>query len=118
MQTIFTDVGESAWFSGYVKYCQSVGIVSGRSKTIFDPNAKVTGVEAALMCLRVMGYDPAKAGIGGSSWSMTTIGLADENGLLDERQQHHSDHRSAASVRCSDHVQHDFRFHCKVVQRL
>ena len=84
MQTTFTDVGESAWFSGYVKYCQSVGIVSGRSKTIFDPNAKVTGVEAALMCLRVMGYDPAKAGIGGSSWSMTTIGLADENGLLDD----------------------------------
>ena len=78
MQTTFTDVGESAWFSGYVKYCQSVGIVSGRSKTIFDPNAKVTGVEAALMCLRVMGYDPAKAGIGGSSWSMTTIGLADD----------------------------------------
>ncbi|MBS7226418.1 MAG: hypothetical protein KH050_14005, partial [Clostridiaceae bacterium] len=38
----------------------------------------------ALMCLRVMGYDPAKAGIGGSSWSMTTIGLADENGLLDD----------------------------------
>ena len=36
------------------------------------------------MCLRVMGYDPAKAGIGGSSWSMTTIGLADENGLLDD----------------------------------
>ena len=31
-----------------------------------------------------MGYDPAKAGIGGSSWSMTTIGLADENGLLDD----------------------------------
>ena len=84
MQTTFTDVGESAWFSGYVKYCQSVGIVSGRSKTIFDPNAKVTGVEAALMCLRVMGYDPAKAGIGGSTWSIKTIGLATEAGLLDD----------------------------------
>ena len=84
MQTTFTDVGESAWFSGYVKYCQSVGIVSGRDAKTFDPNAKVTGVEAALMCLRVMGYDPAKANIGGSTWSTTTIGLADENGLLDD----------------------------------
>ena len=84
MKTTFTDVPESAWYAGYVKYCQSVGIVSGRSDKIFDPNAKVTGVEAALMCLRVMGYDPAKAGIGGSTWSMTTIGLADENGLLDD----------------------------------
>lgn len=84
MQTTFTDVGESAWFSGYVKYCQSVGIVSGRDAKTFDPNAKVTGVEAALMCLRVMGYDPTKANIGGSTWSTTTIGLADENGLLDD----------------------------------
>ena len=84
MKTTFTDVADSAWYAGYVKYCQSVGIVSGRSKTIFDPNSDVSGVEAALMCLRVMGYDPAKAGIGGSTWSTTTIGLATENGLLDD----------------------------------
>ena len=84
MQTTFTDVGESAWFSGYVKYCQSVGIVSGRSKTIFDPNAKVTGVEAALMCLRTAGYDAAKAGIGGAVWANKTLSLANEAGLLDD----------------------------------
>ena len=84
MQTTFTDVGDSAWFSGYVKYCQSAGIVSGRSNTTFDPNADVTGIEAALMCLRVMGYDPTKANIGGSTWSTTTIALATENGLLDD----------------------------------
>ena len=84
MKTTFTDVPESAWYAGYVKYCQSVGIVSGRSDKIFDPNANVSGVEAALMCLRVMGYDPAKANIGGSTWSTTTIGLATENGLLDD----------------------------------
>ena len=84
MKTTFTDVADTAWYAGYVKYCQSVGIVSGRSKTTFDPNADVSGVEAALMCLRVMGYDPAKANIGGSNWSTTTIGLATENGLLDD----------------------------------
>ena len=84
MKTTFTDVADTAWYAGYVKYCQSVGIVSGRSDKIFDPNANVSGVEAALMCLRVMGYDPAKANIGGSTWSTTTIGLATENGLLDD----------------------------------
>ena len=84
MKTTFTDVADTAWYAGYVKYCQSVGIVSGRSDKIFDPNANVSGVEAALMCLRVMGYDPAKANIGGSNWSTTTIGLATENGLLDD----------------------------------
>ena len=84
MQTTFTDVPNDAWYAGYVKHCQSVGIVSGKSSTIFDPNANVTGVELALMCLRVMGYDPAKANIGGSTWSTTTIGLATEAGLLED----------------------------------
>ena len=84
MQTTFTDVPADAWYAGYVKHCQSVGIVSGRSETVFDPNSDVTGVELALMCLRVMGYDPAKANIGGSTWSTTTIGLATEAGLLED----------------------------------
>ena len=84
MQTTFTDVPADAWYAGYVKHCQSVGIVSGKSATTFDPNAKVTGVELALMCLRVMGYDPAKVDIGGSTWSIKTIGLATEAGLLDD----------------------------------
>ena len=84
MQTTFQDIPEDAWYAGYVKYCQSVGIVSGTSATTFEPTRDVTGVEAALMCLRVMGYDPARANIGGSTWSTTTIGLATENGLLDD----------------------------------
>ena len=84
MQTTFTDVSSDAWYAGYVKHCQSVGIVSGRSATIFDPNSDVTAVELALMCLRVMGYDPATANIGGSTWSTTTIGLATEAGILDD----------------------------------
>ncbi|MDR3766408.1 MAG: S-layer homology domain-containing protein [Butyricicoccus sp.] len=84
MQTTFTDVPADAWYAGYVKHCQSVGIVSGKSSTIFDPNSNVTGVELALMCLRVMGYDPAKADIGGSTWSTKTIGYAPEAGILDD----------------------------------
>ncbi|MDR3766778.1 MAG: S-layer homology domain-containing protein [Butyricicoccus sp.] len=84
MQTTFTDVPNDAWYAGYVKHCQSVGIVSGKSATVFDPNSNVTGVELALMCLRVMGYDPAKADIGGSTWSTKTIGYATEAGLLED----------------------------------
>ena len=83
-KTTFTDVPADAWYAGYVKYCQSVGIISGRSASIFDPNATVTGVEAALMCLRTMGFSAEKSDIGGSTWSITTIGLASENGILDD----------------------------------
>ena len=83
MQTTFKDVPSDAWYAGYVKHCQAANIVSGTSATTFEPNRDVTGVELALMCLRVMGYDPAKADIGGSTWSTKTIGLATEAGLLD-----------------------------------
>ncbi|WP_122790786.1 S-layer homology domain-containing protein [Intestinibacillus sp. Marseille-P6563] len=82
MQTTFTDVPADAWYAGYVKHCQAAGIVSGKSATIFDPNSNVTGVELALMCLRVIGYDPARADIGGSTWSTKTISLATEAGIL------------------------------------
>ncbi|MGM9612139.1 MAG: S-layer homology domain-containing protein, partial [Butyricicoccus sp.] len=33
MQTTFKDVSNDAWYAGYVKYCQSAGIVSGKSAT-------------------------------------------------------------------------------------
>lgn len=83
MQTSFTDIPSDAWYAGYVKHCQAAGIVSGTSATTFEPERDVTGVELALMCLRVMGYDPEKADIGGSTWSTRTISLATEAGLLD-----------------------------------
>ncbi|WP_122790798.1 S-layer homology domain-containing protein [Intestinibacillus sp. Marseille-P6563] len=83
MQTTFKDVPADAWYAGYVKHCQAAGIVSGTSATTFEPNRDVTGVELALMCLRVMGYDPAKADIGGSTWSTKTISIATEAGILD-----------------------------------
>ncbi|WP_122790781.1 S-layer homology domain-containing protein [Intestinibacillus sp. Marseille-P6563] len=83
MQTTFKDVPADAWYAGYVKHCQAANIVSGTSATTFEPNREVTGVELALMCLRVMGYDPAKADIGGSTWSTKTISLSTEAGILD-----------------------------------
>ena len=86
MQTTFKDVPADAWYAGYVKHCQAAGIVSGTKAdgSAFEPSREVTGVELALMCLRVMGYDPAKADIGGSTWSTKTIGLATEAGILDD----------------------------------
>ena len=84
MQTTFKDVPADAWYAGYVKHCQAAGIVSGTKAdgSAFEPSREVTGVELALMCLRVMGYDPAKADIGGSTWSTKTISIATEAGIL------------------------------------
>ena len=82
-KTSFTDIG-SHWARGYIKYCQSLGIIAGKSNTIFAPNATVTAQEAAKMLLVTLGYDAQKAGLVGAGWASKTNALADENGLLDD----------------------------------
>ena len=82
-KTSFTDIG-SHWARGYIKYCQSLGIIAGKSATIFAPNATVTAQEAAKMLLVTLGYDAEKAGLVGAGWASKTNALADENGLLED----------------------------------
>ena len=82
-KTSFTDIG-THWARGYIKYCQSVGIIAGKSSTIFAPNATVTAQEAAKMLLVTLGYDANKAGLVGAGWAAKTNALADENGLLED----------------------------------
>ena len=79
----FTDIG-SHWARGYIKYCQSLGIIAGKSNTKFCPNDKVTAQEAAKMLLVTLGYDATKAGLTGANWASKTNALADENGLLED----------------------------------
>ena len=82
-KTSFTDIG-SHWARGYIKYCQSLGIIAGKSSTIFAPNANVTAQEAAKMLLVTLGYDATKAGLTGAGWASKTNALADEAGLLED----------------------------------
>ena len=82
-KTSFTDIG-SHWARGYIKYCQSLGIIAGKSNTKFCPNDKVTAQEAAKMLLVTLGYDATKAGLVGANWAAKTNALADENGLLED----------------------------------
>ena len=82
-KTSFTDIG-SHWARGYIKYCQSLGIIAGKSNTKFCPNDKVTAQEAAKMLLVTLGYDATKAGLVGVNWASRTNALADEAGLLDD----------------------------------
>ena len=82
-KTSFTDIG-SHWARGYIKYCQSLGIIAGKSNTKFCPNDKVTAQEAAKMLLVTLGYNATKAGLTGANWASKTNALADENGLLED----------------------------------
>ena len=82
-KTSFTDIG-SHWARGYIKYCQSLGIIAGKSNTKFCPNDKVTAQEAAKMLLVTLGYNADKAGLVGANWASKTNALADEAGLLED----------------------------------
>ena len=82
-KTTFTDIN-GHWAAGYIKYCQSLNIIAGKSNTKFCPNDKVTTQEAAKMLLVTLGYDAKKAGLVGASWASKTNALADENGLLED----------------------------------
>ena len=82
-KTSFTDIG-SHWARGYIKYCQSLGIIAGKSNTIFAPNEKVSAQEAAKMLLVTLGYNAQKAGLVGTGWASKTNALADEAGLLED----------------------------------
>ena len=79
----FADI-KGHWARGYVKYCQSLGIIAGQSATKFAPDQTVTAQEAAKMLLVTLGYDAQKAGLVGTTWASKTNALADENGLLED----------------------------------
>ena len=79
----FADI-KGHWARGYVKYCQSLGIIAGQSATKFAPDQTVTAQEAAKMLLVTLGYNAEKAGLVGAGWASKTNALADENGLLED----------------------------------
>lgn len=58
--TVFTDVPSTHWASGYVQAAYELGVVNGRSATIFDPEANVSYNEAIAMIVRALGYEDDK----------------------------------------------------------
>lgn len=72
------------WAAGYIAYCAQEGIINGKNATTFDPDANVTGTEAAKMVLGALGHKADKAGLVGSAWASTTLSLAKKNNLIGE----------------------------------
>ena len=83
VSTSLTDIS-GHWAEGYIKFCESQGIIAGKGNGIFDPDATVTGTEAAKMLLVLAGYEPSKAGLEGSAWATNTLRHAGAAGILDK----------------------------------
>ena len=75
-----TDIA-SHWAKGHINYCYTTGIIAGRGNGTFDPNAGVTGTEAAKMLLVAIGYDPNVEGLVGTDWELNTNALATRLGI-------------------------------------
>ena len=71
------------WAAGYISYCASNHIIDGRSANVFDPEAPVTGTEAAKMALTSLGYDSSIQGYVGNNWAVRVLQDAKKNGLFD-----------------------------------
>lgn len=56
MSPVFSDVSESHWGYNAIMIMHNMGIINGRSDTIFDPDAGVTFNEAVKMLVAALGY--------------------------------------------------------------
>lgn len=56
-KTIFEDVPENAWYSGYVYWATTLGITQGTTPTTFRPDREVTYDEMITFAMRALGYN-------------------------------------------------------------
>ncbi len=63
--TVFNDVADTHWASGYINVAQSLGIINGYGDGNFGPEDKVTYEQAVKMIVSALGYDLAAQSKGG-----------------------------------------------------
>ena len=61
MPPVFSDVSESHWAYNSIMIMHNMGIINGRSDTIFDPDCKVTFNEAVKILVYALGYSSVAA---------------------------------------------------------
>jgi len=71
----FTDI-KGHWAESYIEFCSDLDIISGRGDGTFDPDATVTGLEAAKMVLTALGYNGEAYQLVGAKWATRTDELA------------------------------------------
>lgn len=83
VDTGLTDIAGN-WAENYIKYCYSVGIISGKGNSTFDPNGVVNVASAAKMLLVTLGYDAVDRGYASDPlWADNIIRDARALGLLE-----------------------------------
>ena len=86
MTNPFTDVPDSAWFQRSVVILQNLGLVTGRTAALYDPNGKVTLAEVAALTVRIyeMYYGLPATGPSEGVWYQDYVSKATAYGILPE----------------------------------
>lgn len=79
--TVFEDVTEAYWASGYINAAYQMGIVNGKSEKTFDPEADVTYEEAVKMLVCAVGYAEMAKANGGYPFGFMFV--AGQRGILE-----------------------------------
>ena len=83
MNSAFGDT-TTHWARGYINFCAANNIIAGVGNNRFNPDATVTGQEAAKMLLTIIGYDEERAGLTGANWAQNTMSYAGLCGLFND----------------------------------
>lgn len=84
---VFDDVSSDSWYCTYVQMANNLGIMVGKSDTLFDPNAGMTLAEAATIAARIReeqyhehtAFEPV-----GEHWYDVYVDYCYRNGIIEE----------------------------------
>ncbi|MBE6993116.1 MAG: hypothetical protein E7423_00515 [Ruminococcaceae bacterium] len=80
----FGDVGEGAWYQGYVRQLYAGGIVDGTSTTTFSPAGTVTYGQALKLILLATGFEPGKTEAAEGHWAQPYLDMALNESIISE----------------------------------
>lgn len=84
----FSDVDAEAWYAESVKTAYALGLVMGKSETVFDPEGSVTLAEAITLAARLRGiYETGKGSFAaGEVWYQVYVDYAVDRGIIYDGQ--------------------------------
>lgn len=83
----FEDVSQDAWYYSYVATAYDFGILSGKTKSVFDPDAGLTCAEAAKMAACIYSYQTAdeyQFEHRGENWYDVYVDYCYQKGIIEE----------------------------------
>lgn len=82
------DDAKEHWAAGYIGFCVSAGIISGKNASTFDPDGKLSGYALSKLLLCALGYDAKLNGLTGPNWDTTAHSMAIRVKLLDSLSEY------------------------------